>query len=84
MDVRERIPPEVSEIINGEEVKKMPTGGFYARLELLIGMFLEKALKGYIVLVGEVGLLLSREPLVLRGADIVVVSKERMRGYPKG
>ncbi len=82
--VRGRIPSDVSEIINGEEVKKMPTGGFHARLELLIGMILEKALKGYIVLVGEVALLLSKEPFVLRGADIVAVSKERMKEIPEG
>jgi len=82
--VRGRIPPEVSEVVNGKEVEKMPTGGLHARLELLIGMFLEKALREHTVLVGEVALLLSREPLVLRGADIAVVSKERMKEIPEG
>ncbi len=79
-----KIPPDVSEIINGKEVKKMPVGGFHGRLELLIGMFLERNLRKYTVLIGEVGLLISRDPLILRGADIVVISKERMRDIPEG
>jgi len=78
-----KIPPDVSEIINGKEVRKMPVGGFHGRLELLIGMFLEKNLKEYTVLVGEVGLLISRNPLILRGADIVVISKERLPDIPE-
>ncbi len=83
--VRGRIPPEVSEVVNGKEVEKMPVGGLHGFLEGVIYAYLYSKLKdGFHVLVGEVALLLSREPLVLRGADIVVVSKERMKEIPEG
>ncbi len=72
-----KIPPDVSEIINGKEVKKMPARDLHGRLVLYIGMLLEKNLKNYLVFVGEVGLVLSRRPLNLRAADIVVISKYR-------
>jgi len=31
--VRGRIPPEVSEVVNGEEVRRMPAGGLHGFLE---------------------------------------------------
>ncbi len=80
-----KIPPDVSEIINGKEVKKMPVGGFHGFLEHKISFILSKKLSDkYYILVGEVGLLLSSVPLHLRGADIVVISKERLKDIPKG
>ena len=80
-----KIPPDVSEIINGKEVRRMPVGGFHGFLEGAVYRLLYSKLKDkFYIFVGEVGLLISRDPLILRGADIVVISKERMRDIPEG
>ncbi|NPB03076.1 MAG: Uma2 family endonuclease [Thermotogae bacterium] len=80
-----RIPREVSEVIDGKEVRKMPAGAFHGWLEgIIFARLFEKLQRQYLVLVGEVALLLSRTPLHLRGADIVVVSKERLKSPPEG
>ncbi len=80
-----RIPAEVPEIVRGKEVRKMPAGFAHGVLEgkiysLLFPLIEQK----YLVAVGEVALLLSRSPLTLRGADVVVISKDRLRGVLKG
>ena len=72
-----RIPTEVSEIVKGEEVRKMPAGDIHGFIEALITGLLLKSKGPYIVLSGEVALLLSRSPLTLRGADVVVISRDR-------
>ncbi len=79
-----RIPSDVSEVVKGKEVRKMPAGGIHGFLEAVITGFLLKFKKFYIVLSGEVALLISRSPLTLRGADVVVISKDRLKGVPKG
>ncbi len=80
-----RIPPDVSEIINGKEVKKMPAGFFHGNIEGKIFVILYNYLRDrYWISLGEVALILSKEPLHLRGADIVVISKERLKDIPKG
>ncbi len=80
-----RIPPEVSEVLEGKGVRKMPTGGLHGELENLIAFLITSSVrKKYRILVGEIALLLSRSPLNLRGADIVVISKKRLRTPPEG
>ncbi len=74
-----RIPEEVSEVIRGKEVRKMPTGDTHGFMEALITGLLLKSKGPYIVLSGEVALLLSRSPLTLRGADVVAISKDRWK-----
>ncbi|NPA17266.1 MAG: Uma2 family endonuclease, partial [Aquificae bacterium] len=39
--------------------------------------------KGYIS-VGEVGILISKDPLRVRGADVVYISKKKVKEEPKG
>jgi len=80
-----KISPDVSEIINGKEVKKMPVGGFHGFLEGIIYSYLYSKLKDkFYIFVGEVSLLISQDPLILRGADIVVISKKRLPNIPEG
>jgi len=74
-----RIPAEVSEIVKGKEVRKMPTGDTHGFLEAVITGLLLKSKRPYIVFSGEVALLLSRSPLTLRGADVVVIYKDRWK-----
>jgi len=79
------LPEGNYEIIDGEIVEIAPVGfeiGYYKRN---IAYFLEKYLKnkGYVA-VGEVGVLISKNPLRIRGADIVYISKERIKEKPKG
>ncbi|MBK3332167.1 Uma2 family endonuclease [Persephonella atlantica] len=80
-----RLPEGSYEIIDGDIVEMAPTGFEHGEIELDIGYFLRKKLKdkGY-VSSGEVGILISRDPLRIRGADIVYISKERLKEKPKG
>ncbi len=80
-----RIPAEVSEVVRGKEVRKMPTGFAHGYIESYLTTVLRSKLTArYWVASGEVGLLLSRSPLTLRGADVVAVRKDRLKGVPKG
>ncbi len=79
-----RIPAEVSEVVRGKEVRKMPAGFSHGMMELMIANLLLKLKDRYRISVGEVALLLSRSPLTLRGADVVAISKNRLQGVPKG
>jgi len=79
-----RIPMEVSEVVKGKEVRKMPAGFVHGAIELMIANLLLKLKDRYRISVGEVALLLSRSPLTLRGADVVAVKKDRIEGVPKG
>ncbi len=74
-----RIPAEVSEIVKGKEVRKMPAGDLHGYLEMEIASLIRGKVKRMLVLVGEVALLLSRSPLTLRGADVVAISKDRWK-----
>ncbi len=81
----EKLPEGNYEVIDGEVVELAPTGFEHGEYELGIGSFLRKALKdrGYVA-VGEVGVLISKEPLRIRSADVVYISKERAGGRPTG
>ena len=80
-----RIPAEVSEVVKGKEVRKMPTGFAHGYIESYLTTVLRSKLTTkYWIASGEVGLLLSRSPLTLRGADVVAVKKDRLKGVLKG
>jgi len=74
----DKLPEGSYEIIDGEIVEMAPTGFEHGGIELDIGSFLKKKLKnkGYVA-VGEVGILISKNPLRIRGADVVYISKEK-------
>jgi len=58
----------------------MPAGDLHGWLENLLAFSITKELqREYLVLVGEVALLLSRTPLHLRGADVVVIERRRWK-----
>jgi len=79
------LPEGNYEIIDGEVKELAPTGFEHGEYELDLGSFLKNALKGKgYVAVGEVGVLVSRDPLRIRSADVVYVSKERCPGKPEG
>jgi Uma2 family endonuclease len=71
--------PEHSIVLNGKEVEIMASsdihgvwlGQIYLALNKLYG-------SSYWILVGEIGILISREPLVILAGDIVLISKIKM------
>jgi len=69
------------EIIDGVKSKMSPTGFLHGLIEISLSELLKKQLssKGYVA-TGEVGILISKSPLRVRGADIVYITKE---SYPK-
>ena len=77
--------PENCEVVEGRLRELAPTGGEHGFIEQKVARKVDEKLeqKGY-VLVGEVGLLISRKPLTIRGADIVYISKDRLSEVPKG
>ena len=79
------LPEGNYEVIDGEVIELAPTGFEHGEYELDIGRFLREALKdkGYVA-VGEVGILISKEPLRIRSADVVYISKERAGKRPEG
>jgi len=80
-----KLPPGNYEVIDGEVVELAPTGFEHGEYEGELYVLLRKALKGkgYIA-VGEVGILISKDPLRIRSADVVYISKERLPEKPKG
>ena len=79
------LPEGNYEVIDGEVRELAPTGFEHGEIELDLGSFLRKKLKdkGY-VSVGEVGILISREPLRIRSADVIYISKARSPQKPHG
>ncbi len=79
------LPEGCYEIIDGARKDMTPTGFEHGDLEARIGEFLRKHLKkkGYTG-VGEIGILISKDPLRIRAADVVYISKERSPQRPKG
>ncbi len=79
------LPEGNYEVIDGEVIELAPTGFEHGEYELDIGRFLREALKdrGYVA-VGEVGILISKEPLRIRSADVVYISKVRAGKRPEG
>lgn len=80
-----RLPEGNYEIIDGERREMTPTGFEHGDLEVRLGELLRKHLrdKGYIA-VGEVGILVNKNPLRLRAADVVYISKKKAPERPKG
>ncbi len=79
------IPSGLYEIVNGEVVEMAPAGFLHGDWEGEIYLRLKELLKdkGWLA-VGEVGIVISREPLTLRAADIVFVSREKYPERPRG
>ncbi len=77
--------PEGFEIIEGRLKELAPVGGEHGFLEQKVGRKIDEKLEkeGY-VLVGEVGLVISKDPLTVRAADIVYISKRKLKKLPKG
>jgi len=77
--------PEGYEVVRGRLKELAPAGGEHGFLEQKIGRRIDEKLenKGY-VLVGEVGLITSKDPLTVRAADIVYISKDKLKEIPKG
>lgn len=81
----ECLPEGNYEIIEGERYDMTPTSFEHGDMEIRLGEFLRRHVKdkGYVA-VGEVGILISKKPLKIRGADIVYISKEKSPERPKG
>lgn len=79
------LPDGNYEIIDGECRDMVPAGFEHRHLEGIFYKLLENHLrnKGYIA-VGKVGILIRKEPLRLRAADVVYISKEKSPEKPKG
>lgn len=76
------------ELIDGRIVPMSPTGGRHGLIELNLGAALQRFVRqqnlGW-VLTGEVGIYTRRHPDRIRGADIVLLSRERWpHGPPAG
>jgi len=79
------LPEGLYEIIDGRIIEMTPTGVIHGLIENKLGKILDERLseKGY-VMTGEVGILITKEPLRVRGADIVYISKDRLKTIDKG
>ncbi len=77
--------PEGYEVVRGRLKELVPTGGEHGFFEQKIARKVDEKYEahGY-VLVGEVGLIVSKDPLTIRAADIVYISKDRCPTLPKG
>jgi Uma2 family endonuclease len=79
------LPEGNYEIIDGERREMPPTGFEHGDFEASLGEILRKHFKnkGYIA-VGEIGILIKKNPLRLRAADVVYISREKAHEKPKG
>ena len=79
------LPEGTYEIIDGERTDRTPTGFEHGDFEGIFYELLKKHLstKGYVA-IGEVGIIINRNPLKLRAADVVYISKEKSPKMPKG
>ena len=77
--------PEGYEVIEGKLKELAPAGGEHGYFEQKVSRKIDEKFEssGY-VLVGEVGIVISRDPLTVRAADIVYVSRDRLKSVPKG
>ncbi|MCF6149100.1 MAG: Uma2 family endonuclease [Candidatus Kuenenia sp.] len=84
-DDLDKLPAGLYEIIDGRIIEMTPSGIIHGFSENKVGKILDENLsqKGY-VLTGEVGILISKEPLKIRGADIAFVTKDRLKTIDKG
>ena len=75
--------PEGYEVVKGRLREFAPTGGEHGFIEAEVAFKVRENTEGY-VLVGEVGLVVSKNPLTVRCADIVFLSRKRFPKLPKG
>lgn len=80
-----RLPEGNYEIIDGERHEAIPANFEHGSLAGDFAKFLGEYLKdkGNIA-VGEIGILISKNPLRIRAADVVYISKEKTPERPKG
>ncbi|MGD0281175.1 MAG: Uma2 family endonuclease [Dissulfurispiraceae bacterium] len=79
------LPEGNYEIIDGERRDMTPTGFGHGYFESIIAELLRKHLgSGGYVAVGEVGVVISRNPFRLRAADVVYISKTKYPERPAG
>ncbi|MEO0224150.1 MAG: Uma2 family endonuclease [candidate division WOR-3 bacterium] len=72
--------PEHSIILNGKEVEIMAASVKHGRWVFEVSNKLNKIFrKKYIIMVGEVGILINRKPLLILSADIVLISKKKLK-----
>ena len=93
MDVKEKLVtyedleniPEGFEVVEGRLKELAPVGGEHGFLEQKVSRKIDEKFEGEgYVLVGEVGLVISKDPLTVRAADIVYISKKKLKSLPKG
>lgn len=73
------------EIIDGIKVDVSPTGFKHAIIAGKIYRFLyDRLAKQGFLAIGEVGILISRSPLRIRGADILFISHDKLKKEPSG
>ena len=92
MDVKEKLVtyedleniPEGFEVVEGRLKELAPVGGEHGFLEAEVAFKIKELEKEGYVLVGEVGLVISKDPLTVRAADIVYISKKKLKSLPKG
>lgn len=79
------LPDGNYEIIDGERIDMTPTGFEHGHLEIKLGELLRSALKdrGHVA-AGEVGIVIGKNPLRVRAADVVYISVEKSPDRPKG
>ncbi len=79
------LPDGSYEVIDGEMVAMTPSGFRHGKLEYVIAEILGKNLcsKGYVA-VGEVGIVIKKNPFKLRAADVVYISKKTFIREPVG
>ncbi len=76
--------PEGFEVVEGRLKELAPVGGEHGFLEAEVAFKIKELEKEGYVLVGEVGLVISKDPLTVRAADIVYISKKKLKSLPKG
>lgn len=79
------LPEGNHEIIDGEKIDMTPAGFKHGKFESIFSELLRKHLgqKGYVA-VGEIGIVITKEPFRLRAADVVYISKETSPEEPEG
>ena len=81
----ECLPEGNYEIMDGERYDMTPTSFEHGDMEIRLGEFLRRNIKdkGYVA-GGEVGVLISKNPMKIRAADVVYISREKSPERPTG
>lgn len=79
------LPDGNYEILDGERIDMTPTGFRHGKIEFKMAKLLEEKTgnKGHVA-VGEVGIVITKNPFKLRAADVVYIDKETSRQEPEG